>query len=985
MQDGRTSRPESLLGLIDEHLLPLRAVRINMVWDKDVELPFFHHTALRGFLKSALDLDVHDESRIRIDAVENSRTHYRAGEGYAFDVFCLGGDGRELACLIESFNHPVERPGVGVFDGTWHLAEQGLVNYFSTEPVIDIADIVVVYSGDFLAAALELCDESTISVQLLTPLRMRKFSSGDRRIKSKQRPWVRNSEDLSLAHIFSAAYLRWATMLRDHGQSPPPLAALPDALTTSAQLFWVDDKSFDAEGQSKTLAGALGVVEGRASNVPVSWWQILLLGQFVGLGTAGHYGLGRYRLESSETGFLPRSDSARNWLQTALRKDSLHAAFEHVMSARKRTDQSDWRDETGGLLKPDVDPSTEDKLSRLAEKLLANRYTVPPNHLVLIPKPNGKYRPLSIAPDWDAVLQRAVSQTLQGSIDTLFHRHSYGFRRGYSRHQAADAIGRLKRKGFGHIFDADIEDFFGSVNHHRLYQRLLCLLGDDPAVSRIMDWVRAPVHYQGESYPRRQGLGQGSSLSPLLANLMLDDFDQDMAAAGVEMVRFADDFVLLAKDTAALAQAAKMAKTSLAEHGFLLNLEKSQSLDPDDRLDFLGFLFVGDLVIESTGDAHRPVVRTAPPEAGVANHWLAKLSARKSTAAEEPDHWVQAGRDLLDDIELNNLSTAAATSIVFITGERCQVKTSLGQMVVTRDEKDLGRQAWQHIDALLVLGNHHLTTPAIKAANAAECRIYLCTNIGKCVSVLQPPYPKRGGQETWLAQAALAHDKTFSLSLAKMLVNARIRHQSEVMRLKAQQQVPNSTLKQVKSARTLAQLNGLEGSAAAHYFAELGDLVDSRWAFAGRDRRPPTDPFNALLSLGYTVLYQHADVLLQAHGLLPYCGFYHQPYGRHSALASDMMEPFRHIIERVALNTLANESLGPDDFYSNDADGACLLCRPLLRSYLAAVNTRLDSKVTTRDQTVSWRVRDQLSKQIHSLKMAILQQDPTQFRPFLVR
>ena len=118
-------------------------------------------------------------------------------------------------------------------------------------------------------------------------------------------------------------------------------------------------------------------------------------------------------------------------------------------------------------------------------------------------------------------------------------------------------------------------------------------------------------------------------------------------------------------------------------------------------------------------------------------------------------------------------------------------------------------------------------------------------------------------------------------------------------------------------------MRGLEGAAAAAYFQGLAELLPERLHFSGRNRRPPRDPFNAVLSLGYTLLHGEAVIALYGAGFDPFIGFYHAlDFGRES-LACDIVEPLRAEVDRFAMRLFRSERLRPEDFTS--VDGACLL------------------------------------------------------------
>lgn len=245
--------------------------------------------------------------------------------------------------------------------------------------------------------------------------------------------------------------------------------------------------------------------------------------------------------------------------------ENLITALEHIQSNRE----------------PIEEPSEEDDeilLERLAidiNKLLQQNFTPPPLQGFLIENADDNPRPLAVPPFRDRVLQRAVAQILQPIVDELHYEHSYGYRVGRSRINACYAIQAAWREGYQWVYESDIADFFDSVNWQRLTVRLQGLWNDDRLIHALMQWMQAPVAYQGQLIQRSQGLPQGSPLSPLLANIMLDDFDNDMQLAGFRLVRFADDFVVLCKTKEQAEQAHLAAVASLQEHGLTLNADKT--------------------------------------------------------------------------------------------------------------------------------------------------------------------------------------------------------------------------------------------------------------------------------------------------------------------------------------------------------------------------------------------------------------------------
>ena len=132
----------------------------------------------------------------------------------------------------------------------------------------------------------------------------------------------------------------------------------------------------------------------------------------------------------------------------------------------------------------------------------------------------------------------------------------------------------------------------------------------------------------------------------------------------------------------------------------------------------------------------------------------------------------------------------------------------------------------------------------------------------------------------------------------------------------------------------------------------MGGLLPPEWGFTGRNRQPPRDPANALLSFGYTLLNGYVETLLHADGLLPWLGFCHQAHGRHATLASDLMEPFRHLVERTVLSAVQRHELKAQDFFIA-ANGACMMQKEARRVFFAQLLDRFNTPLAAYGEDVA--------------------------------
>lgn len=224
----------------------------------------------------------------------------------------------------------------------------------------------------------------------------------------------------------------------------------------------------------------------------------------------------------------------------------------------------------------------------LQHQLMAGTYQVTAVKEVLIPKPNGGKRQLGIPTVKDRLIQQAISQVLSKRYDSTFSDHSYGFRPKRNAHQALRKAGDYVAEGKNWIVDIDLAKFFDEVNHDRLLWQLSTRIGDKKVLKLIGKFLRAGMLSGGMTSQRVKGTPQGSPLSPLLSNIVLDELDKELERRGHSFVRYADDIIIMVGSELASERVMKSLSEFIENRMRLkINKEKSQIIRPY-QLNFLG-------------------------------------------------------------------------------------------------------------------------------------------------------------------------------------------------------------------------------------------------------------------------------------------------------------------------------------------------------------------------------------------------------------
>ena len=247
-------------------------------------------------------------------------------------------------------------------------------------------------------------------------------------------------------------------------------------------------------------------------------------------------------------------------------------------------------------------------------------------------------------------------------------------------------------------------------------------------------------------------------------------------------------------------------------------------------------------------------------------------------------------------------------------------------------------------------------------------------------------------------QAALKKDKEFCLIFAKNIISAKINNQIVILRRYARslgQNIDSDILAMKNSLRKIqdpwysdiSQVMGYEGLAARTYFKVLGGMVVPEISFKGRTRRPPLDPFNSVISLGYSILMNELYGKLSAKGLNPYFGFMHSDKENHPTLASDILEEWRAVfVDSLAMSLFNGRELSRDNFYTDTDRPGIFLDKKGLKIFIRKMENkfRTNQKYIIKNETgTSFRMA--MTHQVNMLANAIDNGNPYEYVPIRIR
>ncbi|OPY70136.1 MAG: CRISPR-associated endonuclease Cas1 [Syntrophorhabdaceae bacterium PtaU1.Bin034] len=621
-------------------------------------------------------------------------------------------------------------------------------------------------------------------------------------------------------------------------------------------LMWVD-VPYGME-EKKTLGGVVGSLV-LTEPIPQEEAGLLVLGQYTGVGKNGSMGFGFYSIPELENkGGVRQLFRGKTLLQRTASPGYLKQCLGKLQNSSPGPDT---------LSVKDLKAAGESWLRKLSHALLDGSYRPGATKQYRMVKTDGNFRTIDVQNAADRLVQKAAADILSPAMDVVLSQSAYAYRRGLNRAGAVQAMQKALSEGYTSGIKADISSFFESVNTKALALLLSGVFPAEPLTDRLKTWLEERDGQGGK------GLSQGSPLSPVLSNLYLHRFDTDVQSEGLRLIRYGDDFVILSKTDEDRDRGLAVVRRSLDRLGLALKEEKTQLVSPGDPIAFLGYVVnATETKIEGEDEEHK-----------------------------NEDTWLPVFRE------------DWKTGVPLYLSTACLGARSSGPSIMVKVEGDREEHIpWSSISRIVVVGKTTFTGGLIYRAVKEDIPVAFIDIMGRAKGTLIPESHENYNLSRF--QEEYSKNEAWILDFAKEIIAAKI-HNSMVLLRRNSTPCPDlaGLVNDVKSADGLEALRGYEGAAAKTYFASLASLV-APFEFKGRKYNPPDGPVNVMLSLGYTLLYNRIASALRAKGFDARRGFFHKGRGSHAALASDLIEELRHVVERIVLAAIHLREIDPKDF-----------------------------------------------------------------------
>jgi CRISPR-associated endonuclease Cas1 len=607
-----------------------------------------------------------------------------------------------------------------------------------------------------------------------------------------------------------------------------------------------------------------GIMGGAISENKFSFDALLLLvaGQYICIGRNTAFGFGHYRIvESQNTFCIGLMINSTTLLGKASQTEHLKNALSKMKNSSPGPDNLTTRD---------LHFESKAYINSVHDSLINLTYSFGKTRRVAFRTKANSYRVLNLPNIRDRHICHAINDVLGYSFDSLLSKDNYAYRHGTDYHVAAKQVLMKFKSGFEEGLQTDIEAFFDSIDPIKIRLLLHGLLHIDPILFLI----------NGVLKQNSVGIAQGNPLSPLLSNLYLTPFDREIRRhKNFSLIRYGDDICIFRLSKKAQLISDLKIESLLLNQDLKQSPHKTQSFNVDQIIEFCGYR-IG-----------------------------------KQTFEVLPREQASSSVDSFIPIFSDNLPL---TKPVYVTSLDTYVKHD-GEELVIVGRNNSKRIPWHEIQRIVVIGKPRISPGAGKQAIYRDIPVNYLSLLGNHIGGFNQFFKYHEPQSVYCSDNC-SWD-TFRLSFIRNIAMSKIHNQRVFLKEK---NIDEDRLKEIehsiKNCTDENVIRGKEGAASAIYWKLYSTLVEP-FTFERRSYYPPEGEVNAMLSLGYSLLYiRIAEALIHAQ-LSPFSGLFHEPGGKHFALASDLIESFRFLVDRLVIALIRNKQIQPDSFETKSSWG----------------------------------------------------------------
>lgn len=578
-------------------------------------------------------------------------------------------------------------------------------------------------------------------------------------------------------------------------------------------------------------------------------------------------------------------------------------------------------------------------IRQMQRQLWRECYLASPARGFLLPKKSGGHRMIGISTVQDRILQRFLLQTIYPYLEETFSDSCFAYRPGLSIYQAVDRVMEFYQHQPAWVVKADIQKFFDNLSWPILLSKLEDIGLDAETVMLLEQQLKAGVVLYGHRYFLNKGVLQGSSLSGALANLYLSEFDRICIDYGIPLVRYGDDCVVVSQSWMQAHRALNLMTDLLTDLQLSLHPEKTKILAPHEPFTFLGHQFCAGTVQppeRKSPAPPKPKASKSPQAYGPPKACSIVKTKRTRKAASPDTYWSEP------------------MTTLYVTDQGAYLRVKYKQFQVFHEKELKCSVPVNQVSHVVLFGCCNVSHGAVSLALQRRIPILYLASKGRYFGRLDTEGHAQIDYLTQQVQHSL--DPEFRLRQAKSIILAKV-HNSRIVlqRLNRKRRTDEGTqaiaalpelMQKVTESDSIDSMLGYEGQSANLYFRAFSTLLKGQFEFEKRTRRPPTDPVNSLLSLGYTLLSQNLHSMVETVGLHTHFGNLHAPQKNRPSLVCDLVEEFRAPVVDALVSYLINSNVfTEEDFTPPDARGGVYLQSDALKKFLKHWEEALNKKV----------------------------------------